>query len=71
MLKVELLPDLKSLLEYAGFTESKTLLRSFIKRIIINKDRATIHYNLPMPPNGSRKQSAGVLPIELVFSLPI
>ena len=56
--------DMGSLLEETGFTESKTLLRSFIKRIVINRDRATIHYNLPMPPDGKRKQSVGVLPID-------
>jgi len=56
--------DLGSLLGETGFTERKTLLRSFVKRIIINRDRATIHYNLPMPPDGKRKQSVGVLPID-------
>ena len=56
--------DLGSLLVETGFTESKTLLRSFVKRIIINRDRATIYYNLPMPPDGKRKQSVGVLPID-------
>ncbi len=56
--------DLRSLLEETGFTESKTFLRSFIKRIVINGENATIHYNLPMPPDGKKKQSVGVLPID-------
>ena len=56
--------DLGDLLEETGFTESKNLLRSFIKRIVINGDRATIYYKLPMPPDGKKKQSVGVLPID-------
>ncbi len=56
--------DLRSLLEETGFTESKTFLRSFIKRIVINGENATIHYNLPMPPDGKKKQSVRVLPID-------
>jgi len=57
--------DLRSLLEETSFTESKTFLRSFIKRIVINGENATIHYNLPMPPDGKKKQSVGVLPINI------
>jgi site-specific DNA recombinase len=56
--------DLGDLLEETGFTKSNTLLRSFIKRIVINGDRATIYYKLPMPPDGKKKQSAGILPID-------
>ena len=55
--------DLRSLLEEADFTERKTFLRSFIRRIVINKKQVTISYNLPMPPEGEKKQSVGVLPI--------
>ena len=56
--------DLKSLLEEADITESKSFLRSFIKRIEIDKSEAVIHYNLPVPPHRSDMQSAGVLPID-------
>jgi len=56
--------DLKSLLGEADFTESKAFLRSFIKRIVLDGENATIHYNLPMPPDGKKKQSVGVLPID-------
>ena len=55
--------DLKSLLEESEITEKKTFLRSFIKRIDINKDKATIHYHLPLPNNENRKVAAEVLPI--------
>ena len=56
--------DLKSLLEEDDITESKSFLRSFIKRIEIDKSEAVIHYNLPVPPHRSDMQSAGVLPID-------
>ncbi len=55
--------DLQSLLEEADFTERKTFLRSFIKRIVVNKKQVTIYYNLPIPPEEKKKQSVGVPPI--------
>ncbi len=56
--------DLRSLLGEASFTESKTFLRSFIERIVIDGKKAVIDYHLPMPPDGKRRQSIGVLPID-------
>ena len=53
----------QSLLEEADFTERKTFLRSFIKRIVVNKKQVTIYYNLPIPPEEKKKQSVEVLPI--------
>ena len=47
--------DLKLLFEEADITESKAFLRSFIKRIEIDKRQAVVHYNLPMPPDGKRR----------------
>jgi site-specific DNA recombinase len=55
--------DLKSLLEESDITERKAFLRSFIKRIEIDKDRATVHYQLPLPNNENRKVAAEVLPM--------
>jgi len=54
--------DLKNLLEEAEITESKAFLRSFIKRVEINKSEAVIHYSLPMP-HGEQTQLVGVLPM--------
>ena len=54
--------DLKNLLEEAEITESKAFLRSFIKRVEINKSEAVIHYSLPMP-QGDQDQLVGVLPM--------
>lgn len=56
--------DLRNLLEEGDFTQSKTFLRSFVKKVIINGDKAKILYRLPMPPDGKRTQSVGVLPID-------
>ena len=47
--------DLKSLLEESDFAESKAFLRSFIKKIVISGEKATIYYNLPMPQIERRK----------------
>ena len=55
--------DLKSLLVESDITERKAFLRSFIKRIEINKDEAIARYHLPLPSDENRKVSAGVLPI--------
>ena len=69
--------DLKGLLKEADITESKAFIRSFIKRIEINKSEAIIHYNLPVPQYWGEKQSAGVLPIDnlggpnITFAKPI
>jgi len=41
--------DLRSLLEESDFTERKAFLRSFIKRIEVNKKQVTIHYHLSLP----------------------
>lgn len=56
--------DLRSLLEEADFTQSKAFLRSFVKRIVIDGRKALIHYHLPMPPDGKKRQTVGVLPID-------
>ena len=55
--------DLKSLLEESDITERKAFLRSFIKRIEINKDEARIYYHLPLPQGEKGKVATEVLPI--------
>ena len=52
----------KVLFEEADIIESKAFLRSFIKRIEIDKSQAVVHYNLPMP-YGEETQAVGVLPM--------
>ena len=55
--------DLKSLLEESDIIERKAFLRSFIKRIEINKDEARIYYHLPLPQDKKSKVAAEVLSI--------
>jgi site-specific DNA recombinase len=55
--------DLECLLGEADILESKTFLRSFIKRIDIDGENVKVHYILPMPPNSKTRESMGVLPI--------
>lgn len=54
--------ELKTLLDEADFAESKAFLRSFIKRIEVGKETATIYYNLPIPVSGG-KEEVSVLPM--------
>ena len=55
--------DLRSLLEESDFTERKAFLRSFIKRIEVDKKQVTIQYHLPLPRGGKEKVTVEVLPI--------
>ena len=55
--------DLQALLEEGGLTERKAFLRSFVKRIEIDKGQVTVNYTLPLPPDGRITESVGVLPI--------
>ena len=55
--------DLRSVLVEGDFIQSKTFLRSFVKKITIDGDKAKIQYHLPMPPDGNRTQEIEVLPI--------
>jgi site-specific DNA recombinase len=55
--------DLRQLLEETEVAERKSFLRSFVKKIVIENERATIYYILPGlqgAPNGEEKE---VLPI--------
>ena len=56
--------NLHNWLGETDLTTSKNLLRSFVKRIVINGDKAKVRYHLPMPPDGKKTQSVGVVPIE-------
>ena len=48
-------------LEEGDFILSKVFLRSFVKKIIIDGDKAKFQYHLPMPPDGKRTQEVEVL----------
>jgi site-specific DNA recombinase len=57
--------DLRSLLTEWDITQSKAFLRSFIQKIVIDGDKATIHYKLPVPAKWPDSEEVGVLPIVL------
>jgi site-specific DNA recombinase len=54
--------DLRGLLEEAEVIERRAFLRSFVKRIEVNKGRVTIDYKLPLPQNGKANEPGAVLP---------
>ena len=56
--------DLRSLIEYSDKTESKACLRSFVKRIVVEPEEVTVHYKLPLPPDGKSKEKISVTPIK-------
>jgi len=57
----EYVADLKYLLEETDNAERKTFLRSFVKRIIVDSDRVTVEYKLPVLPLNEKKKTV-VLP---------
>ena len=52
---------LRGFLKKLILLKARLSLRSFAKRIDINKSQAVIHYNLPLP-YGEETQAVGVLP---------
>ena len=54
--------DIQNVLDEAQVTESKAFLRSFVKRIEIDKGKVKVHFNLPLPDMNA-KESTSVLPI--------
>ena len=55
--------DLRTLLDEADFTERKAFLRSFVRRIEGDNRQVTLHYTLPVLPDGKSTEPVGVLPI--------
>jgi site-specific DNA recombinase len=55
--------DLRSLLEEANIIQSKSFLRSFIKRIEVRGKQVVIDYNLPLPSRYGKQEATEVLPI--------
>jgi hypothetical protein len=56
--------DLANILEESEVAQRKAFLRSFIKKIVVDKDRVKLYYNLPVPPDGKKMETVGVLPID-------
>ena len=53
--------DLRAMIEEANLTERKAFLRSFIKRIEIDRDNVKVTHKLPLPTG---KEKIAVLPID-------
>ncbi len=56
--------DLRQLLESSEITQRKAFLKSFLKRIEIDGQTVTMHYTLPMPPDGKHVSQVTVPPID-------
>ena len=56
--------DLRHLLEESEVAQRKAFLRSFVKKIVVEKERVKLYYNLPVPPDGKKIDTIGVLPID-------
>ena len=54
--------DLTTVLGSSPIVEQKAFLKSFVKEITVDKDKMTIYYSLPMPPNKLVEEVIGVLP---------
>jgi hypothetical protein len=39
-------------------------LRSFVKKIVVDKEKARLYYRPPVPPDGRRMEEVRVLPID-------
>ncbi len=56
--------DLKKLLDESEVAQRKAFLRSFVKRIIVAKDKVRLVYVVPVPPDGKKVEELSVLPID-------
>ncbi|MBI4283139.1 MAG: hypothetical protein HY663_01560 [Chloroflexi bacterium] len=56
--------DLWNILEESEVAQRKAFLRSFVKKIVVEEERVKLYYTLPVPPQGRRTETVGVLPID-------
>ena len=52
------------ILEESEVAQRKAFLRSFVKKIVVDKEKVKLYYNLPVPPDGRKMETVGVLPID-------
>ncbi len=60
--------DLKGLLENSGIAAQKAFLKSFVEAIEVGESDVTVKYTVPVPPEGSPRETVGVLPFIQVGS---
>lgn len=56
--------DLRKLLDESKVAQRKAFLRSFVKKIVVDKDIVKLYYGVPVPPDGKLMETVGVLPID-------
>jgi hypothetical protein len=56
--------DLRNILEESDFTDRKAFLRSFIKKIVVEREQVTVTYKLPQKTIGRVQEINEVLPID-------
>ena len=56
--------DLCNILDESEVAQRKAFLSSFVKKIVVEKERVKLYYNLPVPPDGRETDTVGVLPID-------
>ncbi len=56
--------ELEDVLSQASFLQQKTFLRSFIKRVEINRETVTVDYTIPVPIDNNKTSSKEVLRID-------
>jgi len=53
-----------NILDESEVAQRKAFLRSFVKKIVVEKERVKLYYNLPVPPDGRKTDTVRVLPID-------
>jgi site-specific DNA recombinase len=56
--------DLRRLLDESEVAQRKAFLRSFVKKIVVDKEMVKLYYHVPVPPDGKRMETVGVLPTD-------
>ena len=55
--------DIRGLLSQGSLSEQKAFIRSFVKEVRVTGKEVLIIYTMPLPPNGTIHERAGVLSI--------
>ena len=55
--------DLRNLLAESSITEQRGFLRSFVEKIEVSDAELKMYYTIPMPPDSTREETVGVVPI--------
>jgi hypothetical protein len=56
--------DLRKLLDESEVAQRKAFLKSFVKKIVVDKNVVKLHCSIPLPLDGNRMETLGVLLID-------